>query len=188
MTGTIKTLDPAGASGVITAENGQNVAFGQSEVMAYDLPLLVIGQTVSFDLEGGRSPRAMHVCVRRAARVLSVHDKRLELTRLRYMGFDQVGSIRSYRFERVAAGERKSTFTVSSDVALFIKHSVSLQEGPALCLHLLAEELDVVPAGGWAVLRCSLTDREMLAYLASRPAPRAKPGFKRGLPAATSAT
>jgi hypothetical protein len=58
-----------------------------------------------------------------------------------------------------------------------------MQEGPALCLHLLAVELDFADAAVRTSFQCSLTDREMLAHLASRPVPRTKHGPKRTLPA-----
>jgi hypothetical protein len=184
MTGIIKSLDSVSASGVITAEDGLIVSFCPSAMLAYDVPILAIGQVVSFDLEGGRCPKALNVCVRRAPQVLNAHEKRLEMTRLRYMGFEQVGSIRSYRFERFAPGEQKTTFTVNTDLALFTKHHVGIQEGPALCLHLLAAELDLAGAAARTLFQCSLTDREILAHLASRPVPRAKHGSKRALPVA----
>jgi hypothetical protein len=109
--------------------------------------------------------------------------KRLEITRLRYVGFEHKGNLRVYLFERLTPGAEKRAFTVDADLALFAKHHVGMQEGPSLCLHLLAAELDVDDAAAWASSRCSLTDREMLAYLASRPVPRSKHGAKHTLPA-----
>jgi hypothetical protein len=53
---------------------------------------------------------------------------------LRYVGFDQAKNIREYKFDGVAAGEANTHFVVSADRALFIRHHVGLQEGPALCL------------------------------------------------------
>ena len=66
MTGTIKRLDVASASGVITAEDGLMVRFCPSAVLTYDVPSLAIGQVVSFDLEGGRCPKALNIFVQRA--------------------------------------------------------------------------------------------------------------------------
>lgn len=179
MTGTIKRLDVASASGVITAEDGLIVGFCPSAVLAYDVPSLAIGQVVSFDLEGGRCPKALNVCVQRRPQALNAQERRLEITRLRYIGFEHRGNIRAYLFERLTPGAERRTFTVDADLALFTRHHVGIQEGPALCLHLLAAELDVAGAAVRTSFHCSLTEREMLAHLASRPVPRTKHGPKR---------
>lgn len=183
MTGTIKSYDLASSSGIITAADGSIVGFCPSAVLAYDLPLLAIGQAVSFDLETGRCPKALNVLVQRAPQAVSAQERRLELARLRYLGFEHRGSVRVYRFERLVPGEAKRSFTVDADLTLFTKHHVGIQEGPALCLHLLATELNLDSEAGQKASPCSLTDREMLVYLAGRPAPRAKYGAKRTPPA-----
>jgi cold shock CspA family protein len=183
MTGTIKRLDVASASGVITAEDGLMVRFCPSAVLTYDVPSLAIGQVVSFDLEGGRSPKALNIFVQRAPQAVHAQEKRLETTRYRYIGFEHRGNIRAYLFVGLAPGAEKRTFTVDADLALFTKHHVRMQEGPALCLHLLAAELDVAGAAAWTSFQCSLTDREMLAHLASQPVPQTKHGPKRTRPA-----
>jgi len=179
MTGTIISLDVATASGVITAEDGVITGFPLCAVLAYDLPVLAVGQVVSFDLEGGRHPKAFNVCVQRASRDVNATGKRLEIKRLRYVGFEHRGNTRVYLFESLIPGTQKRTLTVDADLALFTRHHVGMQEGPALCLHLLVAELDAEDTVARASFRCSLSDREMLAYLASRPAPRARHGFKR---------
>jgi len=163
------------------------VGFCPAEVQAYDLPSLAIGQVVSFELDDGRYPKALRICVQRAPQAAYTQERRLEIARIRYMGFEHKGSVRIYRFERLVPGEERGTFTVDADLGLFSKHHVGLQEGPALCLHLLAAELDIAGAAARTSFQCSLTDREMLAHLASRPVPRAKPGFKRA-PQAKAAT
>jgi hypothetical protein len=138
---------------------------------------------VSFDLDAGRYPTALNVCVQRKPRALNGLDKRLEATRLRYIGFEHKGNIRAYLFEGLTPGAKKRTFAVDADLALFTRHHISMQEGPALCLHLLAAELDFADAAVRTSCQCSLTDREMLAHLASRPVQRSKYGSKRTLPA-----
>jgi hypothetical protein len=77
---------------------------------------------------------------------------------LRYMGFDQKQNTRTYRFERVAKGEPTILFVITADLALFLKHHVGIQEGPALCAHKLtaAEAID----GG----DHQLTNEDILAY------------------------
>jgi len=187
MTGTIKSLDSVSSSGVIAAADGLVVGFRPSAVLAYDVPSLAVGQAVSFDLEGERHPQAVNVCVQRAPHALNGPGRCLEITRLRYLGFQQEGGVRSYRFELFTPGEAKAMFTVTGELALFLKHHVGLQEGPVLCLHLLAAELDLAGTAAGTPVHCSLTDREMLAYLATRPVPRAKRGANKHDPPASSA-
>jgi cold shock CspA family protein len=181
VTGTIKSLDVTRASGVITAEDGLIVDFLLSAVLAYDLPVLAVGQVVSFGLEGGRCPKALNVYVQGPLQSVNAHGGRLETARLRYIGFEHRGNIRAYLFERLSPGSEKRTFTVDADLTLFAKHHVRMQEGPALCLHLLAAELNVAGAAAWTSYQCSLTDREMLAHLASLPVARIKHGPRRTL-------
>jgi cold shock CspA family protein len=180
MTGTIKSLDAANASGVIAAADGVSVGFQTSAVLTYDVPALEVGQAVSFDLEHGRRREALNVCVQRAPQPLSEKGRHLEITRLRYVGFQQQEGVRSYLFELFAPGEARATFTVNTDLALFTKHHVGIQEGPGLCLHLLATELELADGATGSPFQCSLSDREMLAYLATRPVRPAKRGAKTG--------
>lgn len=176
MTGTIKRLDLANASGVITASDGQIVGFLPSAVLAYDVPILAVGQVVSFDLEDGRHPHAVNVSVQRAPQSLNGPEKHPEVTRLRFMGFQQERGVRSYRFEMAVPEGQKATFIVHADIALFTKHHVGIQEGPSLCLRLLASKPDGASTSGGTAFEYSLTDRELLAYLASRPVPRVRHG------------
>ncbi len=179
MTGRIKSLDVASGSGVISAEDGSIVGFCPSAVLAYDIPTLAIGQAVSFDREDGRCPKALNIYVQWVSQTVNAKEKRSQITRLRYIGLEHRGNIRAYLFERLTAGEKKRTFAVDADLALFAKHHVGMQEGPALCLHLLVDELDAEDTLVRTLFKSSLSDREMLAHLASRPTPRAKHGFKR---------
>jgi hypothetical protein len=98
-------------------------------------------------------------------------------TYLQYVGFNQAGSVREYRFRRISRGEERKEFVVTADLSLFSKHHVGIQEGPALCLHVLLKQWAVsgVPL---APTPRSLTEPDMLAHLASRPAPKAKWGPK----------
>jgi len=188
VTGTIKRLDVSAASGVITAEDGLTVGFPLSAVMAFDLPVLAVGQAVSFDLEDGRVSKARNVCVQKPPQPVHVRSGHLETTRPRYVGFEHRGNVRAYLFEWLRAGTEKRTFAVDADLALFTKHHVGMQEGPALCLHLLVEELEAEGAGEATPIKCSLSDREMLAYVASRPVPRNKLGLKRTQPSSDAAS
>ena len=60
----------------------------------------------------------------------------------RYMGFDQKGSARIYRFDCLAKGASARHFTVSAEMGLFLTHRVAIQEGPALSAVKLASDLE----------------------------------------------
>jgi cold shock CspA family protein len=174
MTGRIKSLGDAGTSGFITAENGHSVHFESSAVLAYDVTCLAVGQTVSFELESGSHPKAFNVCVQRPHSAPRAPVKHPESFHLRYTGFEQTGNIRVYRFERLSTGEETQAFLVTTDLALFMKHHVGIQEGPTLCLHVLTADLTGTDPTRQAPLRRALTDLDMLAHVASRPAPGSK--------------
>jgi len=177
MTGRIKNLSAGSGAGFIESENGLKFHFDSGAVLAYDVTYLAVGQLVTFDLESGGSPKAVNICLQRSHAAPHPEGKRKETT-LRYVGFDQAKAIRTYRFERTSMGEETETFAVTTDMALFTKHRIGIQEGPALCLHVLMIGLD-----GAAVnaprLACSLTEQHMLTYLASKPVPGARQHHKR---------
>ena len=87
--------------------------------------------------------------------------------------------MRTYRFEQLEPGQDTSTFTITADLALFAKHRVGIQDGPALCLHLIAAEIDRSGATLGAQWNRRLSDEDMVAHLASRPAPRERPRPRR---------
>jgi cold shock CspA family protein len=169
MTGRIRSLSPGNGAGLIAADNGISAHFVFSEVIEYDVACLAAGQTVTFDLDGGSVPMAVNICVQRQHRRPLSPARQQESVPLRYIGFRQSGCVREYRFERLRSGEPAETLVVAADLGLFRKHRIGIQEGPRLCLRALESE----PAS--AGLRYTLTDRHMLAYLASRPAPRPRP-------------
>jgi hypothetical protein len=155
-------------SGVIRTETLHHVRFDLSAVLAYDRAQLSVGQAVTFDLEGGSDPMAVNVVVQRRAAGVTA-------SWLRYVGFEQSECVREYRFEQIIPGEKTKRFIITADLGLFARHRVGCQEGPALCLRLLKEELDTAGASERSDWRGSLTDEHMLAHLARHPAPR-KPG------------
>ena len=61
---------------------------------------------------------------------------------VRYLGFDQQQNARSYRFEVTEEGQPTKRFTVNADMALFLVHRVSIQEGPTLAASKLTAGLD----------------------------------------------
>jgi hypothetical protein len=169
VTGRIRSLSAGNGSGLIAVDNGISAHFLASSVLAYDATCLAVGQLVTFDLEDGDWPTATNVCVQRQHRIPVLPGKLRESVPLRYVGFNQAGSLREYKFERIAPGEPTQTLIVSADLALFRKHHVGIQDGPALCLRALEAGADVHP------LRRPLTEQDLLAHLPSRPAPRARP-------------
>ena len=172
MSGRIKNLSAGSASGLIEAENGRRYHFDSWSVLVCDVTYLAVGQLVTFDLEAGSNANAVNICLQRLHQLPHAERKQKETT-LRYLGFDQTMGIRTHRFERASGGEETETFAVTTDVALFTKHHIGIQEGPALCLHLLMVRLGDA-AGGTAALQCSLTEEHLLTYLASKPVPGTK--------------
>jgi hypothetical protein len=187
MTGKIRTLSAERSAGVIEAENGLRFPFESRSVLAYDVAFLATGHLVTFDLEDGASPKAINVCLQRSRSAPAAESKHKEIT-LRYVGFDQVKSIRTYRFERGSRGEQTEMFAVNTDVCLFTKYHLGIQEGPALCLRLLMlgfESPD--PSGAAPQSEQSLTEPYIVSYLASKPVPGARPHKRIPRPAASSA-
>ncbi len=184
MTGRIKNLNVGSGAGFIESENGLRFHFDSCAVLAYDVTYLAVGQLVTFDLEAGGNPKAVNICLQRSHQAAHPEGKKKETT-LRYVGFDQTKGIRTYRFERTSMGEETETFAVTTDMALFTKHRIGIQEGPALCLHVLVAGLETPPASG-PRLECSLTEEHMLTYLASKPVPGSRPHHKR-IPRAAAA-
>ena len=81
----------------------------------------------------------------------------------RYMGFDQQNNTRSYRFDRMAKGERTVRIIMTADLRLFLAHRIGIQEGPALCAHKLAGDPAAAASG-----ELQLTNDDMLAYANER--------------------
>jgi len=180
MIGRIKSLSTIRPSGFIRMDSGLIVHFDWSSVRPPGPSGLLTGQLVTFDLDTGTSPAAINV---RAVESQTGPIAPLNLPAghfLQYMGFDQNGSIRAYRFKRVLHGEETREYVVTADMALFVKHHVGIQEGPALCLRLLSAGPDCSDAADWPPSQ-SLSDVDMLAHLARRAALGPARGRKRTL-------
>jgi hypothetical protein len=99
---------------------------------------------------------------------------------LRYRGFEQAKALRVYRFDRVEDRVPTIRYTVAADLALFLKHRVGIQEGPALCARKLTSDLE-----GTAECEHTLTNDDLLAYVSARTAAderkaaARKPGVRR---------
>jgi hypothetical protein len=96
------------------------------------------------------------------------------MSTLRYSGFDQRDNTRSYVFQYRVAGEKAKPIVVSAEIPLLVKHHVRIQDGPALCLRTLMLEISGFDLSQTGALRRVLTAEDLLAYLASRPAPAIK--------------
>ncbi len=173
MTGRIEKLTNDSTSGSIKTEDGSSIHFELSAVFAYDAARLAVDQLVTFDLEDGPRPQASNVCVCKPLDVADAERRRQENGRPpRYMGFEQIGHVRAYRFVRFSLGERTEIFVVNADLELFARHHIRIQDGPGLCLAVLVAEQD--SAGACQPRLRSLTDADMLAHLARLPVPAAK--------------
>jgi hypothetical protein len=101
---------------------------------------------------------------------------------LRYAGFDQSGNVRSYLFQRVVAGEKNRLIVVAAEIPLLVKHRVRIQDGPALCLHVLLLEMQSIDLSSPPISRRALTETDVLTYLAGRPQPAPSTKGKREKP------
>ena len=173
MNGKITAFSRKGSSGAIQSDDGGHFHFDVAAVLAYDVAGLSPGQVVSFEADDASPPKAINVSVLPPASIHYSDDRYKEMRRLRYLGFDQQKNIRTYRFERFAPGELTEHFLVDTDMVLFGLHKVKIQEGPALCLHLLAHALGPEPAGPQSPY--SVTEQHMLAFLASEGEAGGKP-------------
>ena len=102
---------------------------------------------------------------------------------LRYAGFEQTGSVRTYLFDHIVMGQKSTPMVVSANIPLFLKYHVSIQDGPALCLQVLSLAVSNLENTSPRGPSCELTEDDIVAYLASKPRPPEKP--KREKPAAT---
>lgn len=158
MTGTIVQLAPATQSGVIRAEDGSRVLFSASAV-AGGFDTLALGGRVRFDCDRACS----QVTAVRALPEPALSDAPLDL---RYVGFDQAQNVRHYKFDAIARGQSTRRFVITANMALFLKHRVAMQDGPALCLRKLLSDLETSPSSS----RHELSDGDLLAHAAARAA------------------
>jgi hypothetical protein len=158
MKGRIERLSLGRYGGQIRAEDGNRFAFEASELLAYDAARLSVGQLVTFDIDP-RKRRALRVSVEHERGLHHAAVKQHDTAQIRYVGFDQAESIRSYWFERTAPGQDTRRFVVTIDVGLFAKYHLRMQDGPALCLRILTADC------GSQLLRHAVTDQDVLAFV-----------------------
>lgn len=175
MTGTVTFVSGKTGSGAIRSAAGESFDFDLTAVLAYDVTSLAEGQPVHFELASGASRKAVNISIDPRCGIPTGKDRDREMMRLRYMGFEHRGNVRSYCFQRLTPGQQAQTFSVDADLLLFQTYQVRIQEGPALCLQLLSVGLE--SAGDpQSLVRYALTGQHMSAFLASHPARAAKHG------------
>ena len=82
-------------------------------------------------------------------------------------------NLRHFRFERITPGAATQCFDVAANLELFHSLRIAIQEGPVLCMRVIATELEA--GRKWEELACcQLTEQHMRDYLANRPVPGAK--------------
>jgi hypothetical protein len=96
-----------------------------------------------------------------------VRSEREVIMDLRYLGFDQQGNTRAYRFDGITKGETTKHFTITAEISLFLVHHISIQEGPTLCAQKLAADLRNNALGVHA-----LTDDDLRRHIADRAVAR----------------
>lgn len=92
----------------------------------------------------------------------------------RYLGFDQLQNARGYRFEAVSKGDPVRQFVVTVDLALFRTHRVGIQEGPSLCAHKLAADLEKCAETAATEEVHVLTTEDLQIYVDARSAAEAR--------------
>jgi hypothetical protein len=173
MLGTITRFSKLTTSGAIRSEHGESFDFDLAGVLTYDVAALAQGKFVHFEATGRGPSKAINVSLEPPAAVHPGAERYKEITQLRYVGFRHLENLRRFRFERITPGAATQCFEVAANLALFHSLRIAIQEGPVLCMRLLAAELEA--GRKWEDLACCpLTEQHMRDYLTSRPMPGAK--------------
>ena len=182
MIGRIKNLSATSRSGFIQAENGQTVYFAGSEVWEHDFPFLTVGQAVSFELQSGHWPKASNVHLFEDRHAIHQPERNHPTIQIRYVGFDQNEHIRTFRFHAIVSGEQTRDCAVRTDVRVFQKHHIGIQEAPSLCARILTMQLGSPDEQMVHPLEATLGEKDLLAHLASRTVSVRKPFRRRPRP------
>ena len=173
MLGTITRFSKLTTSGAIRSEQGVNFDFDLAGVLTNDVAARAPGKFVHFEAAGRAPCKAINVSLEPPAAVHPGADRYKEITQLRYVGFRHVENLRHFRFERITPGGPTQVFEVAANLALFHTFRIAIQEGPSLCMRVIATELDAGRKNE-DLACCPLTEQHMRDYLASRPAPGSK--------------
>lgn len=93
-----------------------------------------------------------------------------------YMGFNQQANIRNYRFQGVIAKERPSKlaknleFQLSADLALLARYRIRVQDGPTLCLQILAAGFTSAEEHTIQFASYAITPEDVSAFASKRSA------------------
>jgi hypothetical protein len=93
-----------------------------------------------------------------------------------YMGFSQNANVRNFRFQGVMARERPSKmvknleFELRADMALFAHYRIRVQDGPTLCLRILAAAFTSAEDQAVQFANYSITDDDVSAFASARSA------------------
>jgi len=182
MIGRIKNMSATSRSGFIQADNGQTVYFTSAAVWEHDFPFLTVGQAVSFELQDGHWLKAANVHLLENHRPTRAPEKSREPMQLRYVGFDQAGFVRTFRFQAAVSGEQTRDYTVTADVRLFQKYHIGIQEGPSLCTQILLTQLGPLHEPAEQSVQPVLNEKDLIALVASRTVAPRKPFRRRPRP------
>ena len=144
MLGTITRFSKLTTSGAIRSETGENFEFDLAGVLTYDAGGLAEGKFVHFQTAGRASSKAINVSLEPPVAVHPGAERYKEITQLRYVGFRHLENLRRFRFERITPGGPTQVFEVAANLALFHTLRIAIQEGPSLCMRVLAAELEAL--------------------------------------------
>lgn len=140
MTGTVIRVSTK--SGLIKADSGRVLFFSKSAVLDPGFDSLDAGHPVTFDVDGQNQRVAVEVL-----RHFEWGPDNPPLEgggqppHLRYMGYEQEGNVRTYKFVAVSEQGRTVIFKIDAPMELLIEHRVRIQDAPELCLRALESEL-----------------------------------------------
>jgi hypothetical protein len=93
-----------------------------------------------------------------------------------YMGFSQNANVRNFRFQGVVSRERPSKmvknleFLLSADMALLAQHRIRVQDGPTLCLQILAAAFTSAEDQAMQFASYAITREDVSAFASARSA------------------
>ncbi len=134
-------------------------------------------------MQSGHWPKASNVHLFEDRHMPHIPESRPQAAvQLRYVGFDQDQQTRNFRFHATVAGEETRDYVVTADVRLFQKHHVGIQEGPALCTRILLAQLAASNDHNPRSMRAVLSEKDLIAHVASRVVAVRKPFRRRPRP------
>lgn len=96
---------------------------------------------------------------------------------LTYMGFTQDAGIRRFRFEcqidspRPSAVPRRTVqFQVFADMALFLRYSIPIQDGPAMCRGIVVDATATIPENELVSASYHVLETRVASFAAERSA------------------